>query len=108
MKANELMIGDWVVGPSKEPFRIGEINPDFVHWDEVRPVPLTEDILEKNGFMRGQMFNNVWNYTEDYKRIVIVYTGELFNIQNTLIEFKYIHELQHILRICGINKNIEL
>ena len=68
MKANELMIGDWVfcTYPSiKKPFRVEEIRTvsdnelKIIISDELRlvfqeryiePIPLTPEILEENGF----------------------------------------------------------
>ncbi len=106
MKAEDLMIGDWVVGGSEEPFKIGIIDPDFLHWNEIQPIPLTPEILEKNGF------------SENYREEDLSYAqscGDVIGIHiygtNGLMEemyFKYVHELQHALRLCGIEKEIEL
>ena len=69
MKANEVMIGDWVEctywTPSKQlkvaeirrvmddEIKIGVYDDDLVlifKQSEVKPIPLTPEILEKNGF----------------------------------------------------------
>lgn len=66
MKATELMIGDWVYFGKDEysPSKIDGILPydegvvlDFddepIYNDNIRPIPLTAAILEKNGFKDG-------------------------------------------------------
>lgn len=116
LRSLDLMIGDWVLyeGETKQIVAIPSDNEVIFdgtlekYVSDCLPILLTPEILEKNGFVKGYMFNNVWNYIEDYKRLVIVYTGEVFNIQDTFIEFKHVHKLQHILKICGIEKEIIL
>lgn len=108
MKANELMIGDWVkfIQSDGQGFyaQVEALNDDgtfaesgFFADNMVRPIPLTAEILEKNGY----------NYN--------VGSGGLFQINikglNCHISFNiihYVHELQHALRLCGIEKEIEL
>lgn len=72
MKVNQLMIGDWVMpriwGADSEPNKIVGIQynsyrgKDYVDWvdcevwdelnmDDIKPIPLTPEILEKNGFV---------------------------------------------------------
>lgn len=107
MKANELMIGDWVIGCSREPFKIGIIDPVFLYWNEVQPIPLTPEILEKNGFVveSNYPYGNPLQYcilVDD--RLWIDISGENFFEG----ELEYVHQLQHALKLCGIEKEIEL
>ena len=103
------MIGDWVVGGSEEPFKIGIIDPDFLHWNEVQPIPLTPEILEKNGFVKHDTWDEWVHYETgifiDFTLLVDEY-GFHLDIPNARI--KYVHELQHALKLCGIEKEIEL
>lgn len=145
MKANELMIGDWV-----EPrqcmiptvyCRVEGIYPDgtvsldkaerLFTLDELKPVILTPEILLNNGFT--EVFNSVLT-AEGYKNIPvykyknmnqaqdichnlirITYSsskGGVYDIQSGIgshiFDISYVHELQHALRLCGIEKEIEL
>ena len=62
MKANELMIGDWVIayGKKTQVVWVGNIHklavrgfPSEFYEDEIEPIPLTLEILEKNGFTKS-------------------------------------------------------
>ena len=115
MKANELMIGDWVIGCSGEPFKIGIIDPDFLYWNEVQPIPLTPEILEKNGFEYKEKELGLYgvttapHYVRDDVPFEVFCDGEPFAIWfKEPVNIKFVHELQHALRLCGIEKEIEL
>lgn len=73
--------------------------------DYVEPIPLTEEILKKNGFERNSIYLEKDN--------VMVFLGEriMFSFfddwaaECTIDNFtiKYVHELQHLLRLCGLS-----
>lgn len=148
MKANELMIGDWVkiktygvsdkyerteayiyvkvaeIGSGlitveynndiKEPYRICENT-------EIEPILLTPEILEKNGFV---LKPDGWLWykekgIEDQNYIFIQFRKKCDEVRLCELNFvnkvlaKYermhnVHELQHAMRLCGIEKEIEL
>ena len=102
MKANELMVGDWLKHANGKYYRVtridvlGDYNSihyacGFPHlWEynnKFEPIPLTPEILEKNGF----------------KRVIPSERTKVY-----LTHIKYVHELQHALRLCGIEKEIIL
>ena len=113
MKANELMIGDWVL-INDTPRKIQSVNgvddeimaddelytlaEDRYHSeDKVTGIPLTPEILEKNGNELSIGPSGL-------------YQGAISGV-NCHIEFniiKYVHELQHALSLCGIEKNITI
>ena len=115
MEANELMVGDWVKIPNtKVKHEFWRIGLDLMQGIEdgiiePEPVPLTPEILEKNGFVKHETWDEWEHYTD---RIFIDFTllvdedGFHLDIPNARI--KYVHELQHALRLCGIEKEIEL
>ncbi len=93
-------------------------------WTEyLEPIPVTPEILEKNGFKRNSRYNYIYkdNYCEVCASVVpgikiddidlgeptinVSIKGALFDI-NMIISA--IHELQHALRLCGIEKEIIL
>jgi len=128
MKANELMVGDWVYIKDypmiKSPQRI---RPEhFVRsLVDFEPIPLTSDILEKNGFVSNK---HVYPYPyyeyineEDEVKIGFAYPQGnrtsykepwvYIDSEHVFIEHLpciFVHQLQHALRLCGIDKTIEL
>jgi len=149
MKANDLMIGDWVEindipkqikfiddcinhkiiahGVNKDGKTIayvGKLN------EEIKPIPLTPEILEKNGFERDAFTNlspdffyeddacsisiNL-NSTCDKCKSIWVKNRNL-RITASIEESRHslqkkpllLHQLQHALRLCGIEKEIIL
>ena len=130
MKANELTIGDWVRSPKNADgdFYAGQVceimqgvehyycnipgpdGNDSIRCDDLSPVPLTVEILEKNGFeCRG----GLWNLPgEDmgFKQLAATFAIYPYYADPTihLCEIMFVHELQHALRLCGIEKEIVL
>lgn len=95
--------------------------------ENIEPIPLTRKILEKNGFTGGEYKSytgDVWYLEEEgFRKIGLTMSrkestlwgekikplspdsiGHNFAVPN----IKYVHELQHALRLCGINKEIEI
>lgn len=147
-----LMIGNLVIGcietdivgeaTYKIPCKVTDINhygdviceplksfPDELDWQDgddyswIEAIPLTSEILEKNGFEvqdQGGGRKDVWtgfgidcegdievefqNNIPVHLKIDGVFKGEYYTSTN----IKYIHQLQHILRLCGIEKTIEI
>lgn len=131
MKAEELMIGDWVfcTYPSiKKPFRVEEIRTvgdnelKIIISDEMRlvfqeryiePISLTPEILEKNGFKKeGSWFIIEDDYYDvSIKEITdsiwrVKYCNTEFSAFDSVLHIAFVHELQHALKLCGIDKEI--
>ena len=140
MKANELMIGDWVqctywhnphILQVYELKRAGDDELKIVVVEDmiplvfqevyIEPIPLTAEILEKNGFIRQQFghfryknedndlamvfYPKEKNYTEGGYDYIDIYKGRMILRE---MPISYVHELQHALRLCGIDKEIVL
>ena len=132
MKANELMLGDYVrfkhgidkvVGVSWVP-GLGDcawfaasatLFPERV--EDVNPIPLTPETLEKNGFVLSKKSSRKPYQLRDNSNYVSVIKGRLnaryyekFGkpINAMQIDCNYVHELQHALRLCGIDKEINV
>lgn len=133
MDSKDLMIGDWVLYEG-EPYQIRQlgiwgVNRDgedypavcvgkpigiglIIERNEIEPIPLTPEILEQNGFRKE-------SYIEVVGGLDTYYLGEeigsfrIHRLQEGYYQFglakiKYVHELQHALRLCNILKEIEI
>jgi len=129
MDARDLMLGDWVrLCDSKVPLQMEDVSgtgmfkkwtPDGEYmipfnYSEIEPIPLTPEILEKNGFVTAEKFRTyhyhhggVYISVGLWGRITISSEGKRFGNRMN-IDCQYIHELQHALRLCGIDKEIVL
>ena len=88
----------------------------LVDVNEIKPVSLTPEILEKNGW-RTQ---NRWYYYLDVAEGFISYIGIDFKHKsnkghlyveidgNNMVEIQYCHELQHFLFGLGLNSEMEV
>lgn len=137
MKANELMIGDWVEVPflegkpkivKVEEILYDEINPE---WDEtenyggikikyVKPIPLTPEILKKNGFTHSFGDSDFYDYEKWEKkvddktiRVIKDHDGWFCRVDENKLTRSMgiapdVHTMQNIICIGGIEKSIEL
>ena len=119
MKANELMIGDWFQFKiSKYPYKKGELINIKTHYeialfDRLCGIPITSGILEKNGFERRDDFYEFRTKIEENESFFGIAefekSGKWFfgfsSFPNLIEKMKIdsVHELQHALRLCGLN-----
>ena len=132
MKAEELMIGDWVLcdinaqseyefdNVNYQPFQIktGEdidyaCERNMMCTDDVYiPIPITSEILEKNGFKKSD--DDDFYMWENYNERIVWFEDGYTNVTSIKCDCIYdkkllnVHELQHALKLCGINNEIEL
>ena len=130
MDAKELMIGDWVywVKKEKKPVQVTEISRGCIFTDvvypldlhEIQPIPLTPKILSNNGFNADYedrteytLKHKVDGYLK-YSVTVNLAAKSCCTVYNRL-DMRYyngrienVHELQHLLRMMGIEKEITL
>lgn len=103
MNANELMMGDWVYHSEDGFTQIGQ--RDFhdhtkEYWNKFSPIPLTAEILEKNGFknidkLGAERCNGFNIYFKD---------GDGFSFNEHYFSLHYVHEFQHALRLCRLRE----
>lgn len=127
MKANELMVDDWVYMSENDiPRRITDIGRfDLIssygiscYVDNIHPIPITPEILEKNGFVQNPRSKSRRSYQICNSDVYISWWRGRLNIlfkpfighstNHVNVDGKYVHDLQHALRICGIKKEIVL
>ena len=128
IEAKELMLGDWlkygnldkivkVTALYGNQVNTNAITPLFL--DDLEPIPITPEILEKNGW-------ELFRFGNSYcMQIHIQMAGDGFEMQDITIHrmkvlevhtststlympIKYVHQLQHALKLCGIEKEIKL
>lgn len=125
------MIGDYVsVEPSGQRICIAAIHNgkvgyhsvvhrlEWVRIGHLRPIPLTLELLEKNGWEwhddDAKFFPETWvgNLLLIPQvmgfRILAVSDYDDEDTNNTPFTVRYVHELQQLLRIGGIEKEVEL
>lgn len=151
MKPTELMIGDWVseshsgcidamndVAPYDENIQLqqDDFDLDECFFGRLSPIPLTPEILAKNGFKVMHGFGYCekyptygWGYhkeVRDYASVDVTFYNEPIAGVSTLVRMEtnsskgdgvnmfhscdcdYVHQLQHALRLAGIEKEITL
>lgn len=124
MKANELMIGDWVIvrRPSnrREKVRVKSVigngtieaktSDGLVAIGElvVEPIPLNADII--NQIHCHPKMAIFWDDRRTKETGENWYELRICTDGDTALnmEIRYVHELQHALRLCSIEKEIEL
>lgn len=95
-------------------------DPDYIDWaeeseEDVKPYLLTKEILEKNGFYSTP---NVGYVLDDYNGNSVIYDSWNHNLKITkyykiIFDMEYfdninVHKLQHVLRMCGVDKEIKM
>ena len=147
MKANEIMMGDWLrlqytdrltkelVIKDFQAYQIRSLGPALFVWsfdagcmDEVSnivPIPITPEFLERNGFQHFHPENRKAEYWQTYIpgggdiNVKITYGHFRFRITGKALwegaycptyngHLLYVHELQHAIRQCNLEKEIIL
>ena len=134
MKATDLMIGDWVLQCElNTPVKVQSIMCHYADEDvyfyhetseyisnvsKLEPIPLTPEILEKNGFKSN--YNEEFTIDDKYSIYMSILnpqytatprvtTGDIEDGDGGIyFNLSYVHELQHCLKLCGIEKEIVL
>jgi hypothetical protein len=106
------MVGDWVY-ITEHPMRkeTKQVKPEHFLRSLVtfEPIPLTPEILEKNGFYRREIptRDEIGNYYHRKTAPSSIFVSMSFDDGRDFgNEIKYVHELQHALKLCKIDKEI--
>lgn len=138
MNGKDLMCGDWVLSKENDkPCKIVSVNKQTdksvllatengLHFDYMyKPVPIQRIHLTKNGFKAQDEDDCVFVYSDGYV-ITVHFDDEIIDKGNNIqipatvfiridfaekemcMEIKYLHELQHAMKLFGIDKEIKL
>ena len=127
MRLEELMVGDLVYSSFSDiPCKVQYLELRESGYGSVKtsnvdgikdiaslyPIPLTPEIIEKNGFKYNPFGTGFYECKTEEGNITCTKILDcwLFYINDNMIpnHFHYLHELQHALKLCGIEKTIEL
>lgn len=138
MKATELMVGDWVrIAPYDIIDQVDCLLTEYAvtsHGDtygqyeykDIEPILLTGEILKSNGFELVEIGDNGpstpkanvnryenWECKTAFQTFCLIYDRRvkkysLNAFSNHIINIMYVHELQNAMRVCGVEKEIEL
>ena len=131
MDARKLMIGAWILyagrysqidGMAEGSFSVHITEGKWVSILSVSPIPITPEVLEKNGFVvtKKERYQSEWKIIpENYGRTRYITNINCINggydfgcyCKGEFIgsfHLSFIHELQSALQLCEINREIEL
>lgn len=120
MKCRELQFGDWCCNKHGFPMQITNVGEDYAYatwegnegdpWefddkdDQPQPIPITPEVLEKNGWKETQY----WHEYQDGKSVIQCclpdMRGRINGIEIEHFKCEYIHQYQHLLRLCGLDE----
>ena len=118
MEAKDLMIGDWIKTGHLDYNKVQEIARDnSMQWYisfacsatlfrayEFEPIPLTPEILEKNGWERNENFMDMKAADNINFSWTDMYGESLFQNGYHVCDCKYVHTLQHAFRLYGLDE----
>ena len=125
MKARDFMIGDWLQDNNGFPMYVTAVGKDYVYADfkgnkgdvweyqdrdfrdgTAQPVELRQEMLIANGFTREHNNYNLTIQETTYLRIEDMWRLFALNACGEIRRFRvrYVHELQHILRLMDLSE----
>lgn len=116
------MIGDWVkfIQPDGQEFyaQVEALNDDgtfaesgFFADNMVEPIPLTTEILKKNGFLQNNGHMVMYVHINEFNGYTIRLDADDYGWHLTnsrFVDIDNVHDLQHLLRLCGVEKEVVL
>ena len=120
IRCKDIMVGDYVANRNGSPMQIVAVDEDnayacegneerpWIFGDnegyEPQPIILTPEILEKNGWKETEY----WHEYQDGKNTIQSCLPDMRGIINGIeikeFQCKYVHQYQHLLRLCGLDE----
>ena len=122
IKAEDLRTGDLVryekniitVQAVHTNYEEGFINDKYnvgYNCHDLDPIPLTPELLEKNGWERDELVSYIYGHDAHSIEVICTPNSECVDVTlkgDTLHRIKYVHELQHILWALGLDANLKV
>ena len=126
LKIRDLSVGDWVkIDIYPTPYKIIDLSSRGYVWllgrnrvapiRVIEPIPFTPEILKSNGWYEDD-YDTCTDYITD--NTIIMYNKERKDWKACVMNgspevrvkvfFSYVHELQHALRLAGLDEDIRL
>ena len=112
MKATELMIGN-IVEVNGGPQRIRQVSRrkigycplgsptrSYARVNEINPIPITEELLVRNGFDKIGL--GLFRRESADGNIVLRESDGIWEVNSSMIDISYLHQLQNLLNIMDI------
>ena len=122
LKISDLSVGDWVrtkdgnvtvdiISPLEVVVMNDYGNLCACKIEDIEPIPITAEILEKNGFEPSSSYWSIYNDAGNH--IEIWWNGDKWqlsvnSVEYTLCDLHWVHQIQHLMRVWGIDKEINL
>lgn len=77
----------------------------------IDPIPLTPEILKKNGWKRDKLVPYIYGQEAHYIEVICTPNSEWVYVTfkgETIHRIKYVHELQHILWALGLDAKLKI
>ena len=122
IKAEDLRIGDLVryekniitVQAVHTNYEEGFINDKYnvgYNCHDLDPIPLTPELLEKNGWKRDKLVSYIYGHEAHNIEVICTPNSEWVDVTfkgETIHRIKYVHELQHILWALGLDAELKV
>ena len=138
LKISDLSVGDWVEyeglhypitfvgnGEGGDGSLVNLIRPDLSCFtckiSDIRPISITAEILEKNGFVRGNRGDFHHYHRLDKNRTLYIHASTngwrveitydaagILRTTHLMPDMNSVHDLQHALRLAGVDREINL
>lgn len=92
-----------------------EVNHCNISWGiwckYISPIPLTPELLEKNGWERDELVTYIYGHEAHYIEVICTPNSEWVDVTfkgDTIRRIKYVHEIQHVLWALGLDANLKI
>ena len=125
LKISDLSVGDWVrweVYDKTYDMQVSGVTDGRIYGlhdgieysmllTQICPIPITAEVLEKNGFESSSSYWSIYKDNGDY--IEIWENGDKWylsvnSVEYTLCDLHWVHQIQHLMRVWGLDKEINL
>ena len=117
MKCKELMVGD-LVSHNEVLIQIIFVGNGYANYEDEEggpcqlddkyyppePIPLTPEILEKNGWKETQYWYEYQDGNNTIQCCLPDMRGRINGIEIEHFKCEYVHQYQHLLRLCGLDE----